>query len=128
MPTSHNANARTDPGYKTPPFPSLYWLVGPPNVVEPAFLFYERDIWRFTFFWTLIIYEAAHLLAATYAVIIVWWGGRNDVFKIGKSREGNGMIGIGRLKKLKMLWMVPVIYGTIAGVEALLAGSVVGLM
>ena len=32
------------------------------------------------------------------------------------------------LQKIKVLWVVPVVYGIVAGVEAVLAGSVVGLM
>lgn len=119
MPASH------DPNYKTPPFPSLYWLIGPEDVVKPAYLYHVKDSWRFTLFWTLIIYEAAHLLAATYAVIIVWSGGRSNLIK-GKSSGKAG--GIGGWKKLRVLWMVPIVYGVVAGVEALLAGSVVGLM
>ena len=129
MPASHNTTTHIDdPDYRTPPFPSLYWLVGPSNVVEPAYLYHEKDIWRFTLFWTIIIFEVTHLLAATYAVIIIWWGGRNDLLKREKAKAGKGIGGIGRWKKLKILWMVPVVYGVIAGVEALLAGSVVGLM
>ncbi len=117
-----------DPNYKTPPFPSLYWLIGPSDVVHPSYLYHEKDIWRFTLFWTLIIYEAAHLLVATYAVIIVWWGGRNDFLTTGKGKDEKAAGGVGRRKKLKVLWMVPIVYGVVAGIEALLAGSVVGLM
>ena len=126
MPASHNTTTPiTDVNYKTPPFPSLYWLIGPANVVKPAYLFHERDIWRFTLYWTLIIYEAAHLLVASYAVVIVWWGGRNDLLKRGDKGEKSG---VGRWRKLKALWMVPVVYGIVGGVEALVAGSVVGLL
>ena len=129
MPISHNTSTHIDdPNYRTPPFPSLYWLIGPSDVVEPAYLYHEKDIWRFTLFWTLIIYEATHLLVASYAVTVVWLGGRSDFLKTEKGMEASKAPGISRRKKLKVLWMVPIVYGVVAGVEALLAGSVVGLM
>lgn len=71
------------------------------------------------------------MLAGTYALVIVWWGGRNRLKEDGKEKkkgEGAKRGGEGSLKKIKVLWMVPVVYGIVAGVEAVLAGSVVGLM
>ena len=136
---SHKTTTEVSFDYITPGFPSLYWLIGPPNVVQPSYLYHIHDIWRFTLFWTIIIFEAAHLAVAFYAVVIVWWGGRRPVLKAGtvrgageqgkRGKESNtGGKGGGAVGKLKMLWMVPVVYGVIAGVEAVLAGSVVGLM
>ena len=59
---------------------------------------------------------------------IVWWGGRNR-FKGEKDDKDRHGIKRGRDKKrVKVLWVVPVVYGLVAGVEAVLAGSVVGLM
>lgn len=115
MPSS--GSTTLPPNYQTPSFPSLYWLVGPAHFVDPKFLYRVTDVWRFTLYWTIIIFEAIHLLAALYGVIIVWWGGRYI------KRQGKG-----GLKKIKVLWAVPVVYGLVAGVEAMLAGSVVGLM
>lgn len=138
MPASRNTTTPVEPGYQTPAFPSLYWLVGPTNLVHPAYLYHHKDIWRFTFFWTLILLETSHLLVGFYAVIIVGCGGRNDLLKpeIGEkshrpssNAETRKRLGVvGGWQKLKVLWMVPVIYGVVAGVEAALAGSVVGLM
>lgn len=99
--------------------------------MQPKFLYHLHDIWRFTLFWTIIIFEAVHLLAGTYAVVIVWWGGRNGLKEDGKEkaeRKGVKRGGEESLKKIKVLWVVPVVYGVVAGVEAVLAGSVVGLM
>ena len=64
-------------------------------------------------------------------MVIVWWGGRNRLKEDGKDNmEGKGVKKGGEesLKKIKVLWVVPVVYGVVAGVEAVLAGSVVGLM
>lgn len=71
------------------------------------------------------------MLAGTYAVVIVWWGGRNRPKEDGKENGEEKRLercGDGSLKKIKVLWVVPVVYGIVAGVEAVLAGSVVGLM
>ena len=77
------------------------------------------------------MFEAVHLLAGTYAVVIVWWGGRNRFnLKKGGKEGGDGKGGEEEepVKRIKVLWLVPVVYGVVAGVEAVLAGSVVGLM
>lgn len=131
MPVSGNATTPLPEYYKCPPFPSLYWLIGPPHVVQPAYIYGIRDAWRFTLFWTIIVFEAAHLLVAIYAVAMVWWGGREKRVKGGMGRKGRGKgkDKLGRiLSRISGMWAVPVVYGMIAGIEALLAGSVVGLM
>jgi cytochrome c-type biogenesis protein CcmH/NrfF len=51
----------------------------------------------------LIIYGACYLAASLYAVTVQW-------------------------KNWRLLWFVPFVYLLVGGVEALLAGSVVGLM
>lgn len=113
------------PDYRTPPFPSLYWLIGPPHLVHPAYLYNWKDVWRFTFFWTLIAFEAAHLLVGVYAVVMVWWSSRDDRVTGGMGRKRK----TGRfLHKISGMWIVPLVYGIIAGLEAFIAGSLVGLM
>jgi hypothetical protein len=64
-------------------------------------------MWRFTLLWTLIIYALFHLGAAGVALSM----------QVGKKRSN-----------WKFLWMVPVVYLIVAGLEALFAGSIVGLM
>jgi len=104
------ANTRTpNPApldYATPPFPSLYWPYhSKPGVAN--YLYYSNDIWRFTLLWTLIIYAAFHSAVAVYAMVM----------QLGKGRSG-----------LKYVWVIPLVYAAIAGIEALLAGSFVGLI
>ena len=122
-----NTTTPVPANYRTPHFPSLYWLIGPPNIVQPVYLYHIKDIWKFTLFWTIIIFEASHLLAGTYAMVIVWWGTRSSRLKggMGRKTRGKGALGLG---KISGMWAVPVVYGLVAGIEALLAGSVVGLM
>lgn len=93
-------SAPTD--YTTPPFPSLY---NPVNVLpgKAYYLYYASDIWRFTLYWTLIIYAAAHLGAVLCAVTMQW-------------------------RNWKLVWGMPLVYGVIGGLESVLAGSVVGLV
>jgi len=93
------------PEYTTPPFPSLPW---PPQEASESYrLYYLTDIWRFTLLWTVIIYGLFHLGAAAIALLM----------QVGR-----------RKSNWKFLWMVPLVYAFVAGVEALMAGSVVGLM
>ncbi|PGH13422.1 hypothetical protein AJ79_03701 [Helicocarpus griseus UAMH5409] len=86
-------------GYHTPPFPSLYTSSG----LDAKYLYYTEDIWRFTLFWTLLFYMGAHLSTAFCAVAMQW-------------------------RSWKLIWGAPLLYGLIAGLEGLLAGSVVGLI
>ncbi|KAI9815521.1 MAG: hypothetical protein M1827_002655 [Pycnora praestabilis] len=88
--------------YTSPPFPSLYW----PFKIKAGdanYLYYSSDIWRFTLLWTLIIYGTFHGAASGYAVIV-------------------------QAKNWKIIWVVPILYAVVAGIEGVLAGSVVGLM
>ena len=88
---------------RTPPFPSLYW---PPHEPIQA-LYFFGDAWRFTLIWTFIIYAIFHVSAALIALAM----------QVGKRRSA-----------WKYLWTIPLMYMAAAGVEALLAGSVVGIM
>ena|SRR5579862_1004025 len=90
--------------YNTPTFPSLYWPIYP-QPGEASYLYYSRDIWRFTLLWTLIVYGAFHITAGLYAVAMQ-----------------------ARRTKWRVLWVVPVVYAIMSGVEATMAGSIVGLM
>jgi len=93
-------------GYATPPFPSLYW----PYNAKPGvanYLYYTHDIWRHTLLWTLIIYAGFHMAVAAFAVLM----------QLGKGK-----------KAWQYVWTIPLLYCLVAGIEALLAGSIVGLM
>ena len=88
-------------GYQTPPFPSLHW---PPQDADVS-LYYISDVWRFTLYWTIIIFGIFHLGAAGVALFM----------QAGKSTA-----------RWKYIWILPFIYAFIAGMEAILAGSIVG--
>lgn len=89
--------------YTVPRFPSLFW---PPQDF-PYTLQYIGDIWRFTFLWTIIIYAIFHLGATGIALVM----------QVGKTRSN-----------WKYMWVVPIVYGVVAGFQAMFAGSVVGLV
>lgn len=92
--------------YQTPPFPSLYWPFHPPPGAA-NYLYYTHDIWRYTLLWTLIVYAITHGLVAGWAILM----------QIGKGKRA-----------WQYVWIIPLVYALIAGVEALMAGSFVGLM
>ena len=87
--------------YTAPPFPSLSWPFDPKD--SNAYLYYSSDIWRYTLYWTLIVYAAFHFGASGYAVVIQW-------------------------RNWKTMWTIPVVYAVMGGIEATLAGSIVGVM
>lgn len=89
--------------YTVPPFPALGW---PPQ--DPTRQLRSLpEMWRFTLLWTLAIYAIFHLSAASIAIIM----------HTGKTTSD-----------WKYLCMVPLVYTFVAGVEALIAGSVTGAM
>ncbi|KAK3302007.1 uncharacterized protein B0T15DRAFT_404659 [Chaetomium strumarium] len=89
--------------YTVPPFPSLFW---PPQ--DGTVILYELDdMWKFTLYWTLILYGLFHLGAVGVAVLMQ--GGK-------------------RSSSWKYLWLVPLVYALIAAFEGLLAGTLVGLI
>lgn len=93
--------------YETPLFPSLNvktLLDRTPNRVYT--LYYISDVWKFTVLWTLITYAFFHLAAVLIAL-----------FNHGLKKSS-----------WRFLWAVPITYLFIAGIEAIIAGSVVGLM
>lgn len=86
--------------YEVPPFPSLYWpfpVSGPQNV----YLYDAESMWRFTLYWTLVCIGGVHLIAAAYACAMQW-------------------------RNWKLIWIAPVVYAVIGGIEALIAGCVTG--
>ncbi|KAL2808827.1 hypothetical protein BJX63DRAFT_18204 [Aspergillus granulosus] len=96
------ANNRVPINYVTPPFPSLYDpFPGRSNVA--FYLYHTQDIWRFTLYWTLIFYISCYLAVAACALALQ---GRN----------------------WRICLAVPIVYAVIGGLEALLAGSLVGLV
>lgn len=90
-------------GYTVPSFPSLHFPNANNNAFHLSFLYYTSDIWRFTVLWTLIFYGAFHFCAASLAVIM------HRKFVIGGT------------------WIL-LAYGLVAGIEALISGSITGLM
>lgn len=88
--------------YVVPPFPSLHLpVIGVPQ--NQNYLYHSEDIWRFTLCWTLILHGGTHFVVALLAVAVQW-------------------------KNWRTMWAVPVVYLVVSGLEALLAGSLVGLM
>lgn len=89
--------------YVVPGWPSLFW----PPLEDEYVLYRIYDMWRFTLFWTLVMYASFHWAAIGIALFV----------QIGKRRTN-----------WKYLWTVPLVYSAIAGFEALIAGSVTGAM
>lgn len=95
---------RVPVNYQVPSFPSLYDPIRAKTSGGPAYyLYYTDDIWRFTLYWTLILYGAAHLAVAACAAVMQW-------------------------RNWRVIWVVPLVYAIVGGLEGLLAGSVVGLV
>ncbi|KAJ5151114.1 uncharacterized protein N7482_010366 [Penicillium canariense] len=96
------SNKRVPINYQVPQFPGLYDPL-PGDHKQAYYLYYTTDIWRFTLYWTLIFYGATHLTVAGWAVLT-------------------------HFRNWSVIWLVPLLYSVVAGLEGLLAGSIVGLV
>lgn len=96
------ANNRVPINYEIPSFPSLYDPF-PTHNTYAYYLYYTQDIWRFTLYWTFIFYGATHFSVAAWAVAM-------------------------QCRSWKTGLIIPVIYAVIGGLQALMAGSIVGLV
>lgn len=107
-------------GYTRLSFPSLYWPINPlPD--ESRYLYHQSDIWRFTLYWTLITYAGVHLSASIWAVLMQL-----------RSVLATKTKPLGEPYKIRqtLVWVgtIPLMYLLVAGIEAVFAGSVVGLI
>ncbi|KAL5598759.1 hypothetical protein BROUX41_003905 [Berkeleyomyces rouxiae] len=93
-------------GYKTPAFPALTWRVLDYSPNKQHSLYYMSDIWRFTVIWTLILFVLFHVGAALLAWIM--HGSKRSAWKY--------------------MCAVPLVYCAVAAAQAVIAGSVVGLL
>lgn len=87
-------------GYTTPPFPSLYWPL-PPGVAQSYYLYDPGDILRFTVYWTLLLVGGIHFVTGIWACVVQW-------------------------RNWKLIWIAPPLFAFIGGIEALVAGAIVG--
>jgi hypothetical protein len=88
--------------YTVPSFPSLYWPINARSG-ESFYLYGLTDIWRFTLYWTFLSYAAIYLATSLYAVAM-------------------------QPKNWRLVWIVPIVYAVMGAIEALMAGSLVGLV
>ncbi|GAO13121.1 uncharacterized protein UV8b_03511 [Ustilaginoidea virens] len=93
--------------YETPSFPSLNVRTLQDFTPQRTYtLYYISDVWKFTVMWTLLTYTFFHLGAVLVAL-----------FSHGLNKAS-----------WRFLWAVPITYLLTAGIEAVLAGSIVGLV
>lgn len=120
--------------YTTPPFPSLYWPFNI-NPDEPKYLYSLQDIWRFTLYWTLITVLSSHVIVALWAVLMQF-STAYQRHRYLKSPAGQALTA--KNKKLyganpisdcvMWVWLIPLVYAVFGGLEALLGGSLVGVI
>lgn len=87
-------------GYTVPKFPSVYPIYS--KEYEVSYLYYTYDIWRFTLFWTLIIYVPVHLASAVIGVTM-------------QRRFLSGLV-------------IIAFYLAMSGIQAFVSGTIAGLM
>ncbi|KAG0290787.1 hypothetical protein BGZ98_003294 [Dissophora globulifera] len=88
--------------YTTPPWPSLYWPITDP-IGHGIFMYYPKDIWLFTTYWTLIFIVSIYTLAGLWACLVF-------------SR-----------KHYKWAILLPILFMVTGAFIAFISGSLVGL-
>ena len=121
--------------YSTPAFPSLYWPFDA-DPGTPQYLYSLTDIWRFTLYWTFLTIGAAHLVVSLWAVLMQFSTAYQRHRYLHHTPEGAALSA--KNKKLlgekpiqecvTWVWLIPLIYMVIGGIEALLGGTLVGLV
>lgn len=120
--------------YVTPEFPALYWPIHA-SPGQAQYLYFLSDIYVYTVYWTLITIVAAHTCVATWAVLMQFTSASQrkkyllspeGKLLTAKNRKLLGENPIG--ETIGWVWLVPVVYIIIGAAEALLAGSLVGLV
>lgn len=120
--------------YVTPEFPALYWPIRAlPG--QSKYLYYLSDIYRYTLYWTLITIVSAHICVAGWAVLMQFNSASQRkkflASPVGKSlsTKNRRLLGENPIREtLGWVWIVPVVYVVLGGLEALLAGTMVGLV
>lgn len=137
------------PNYKTPEFPSLY-LHNLFTTSRGVYLYHTPDIWRFTFYWTLIFFGGTHSAVAAYAVAVYLsakvalpGGGRSPRVERGGGVDEGEEVGEGGKRKHKhrrkgkskskstslglLGVLIPSLFIIVWGMgQAIIAGSIVG--
>ena len=120
--------------YLAPEFPSLYWPVHA-NPGESRYLYFLKDIYRYTLYWTLITTVAAHACSAAWAVLMQVASATQRRKYINSPRgkaldaKNRKLLGESPVEEtLSWVWIVPLVYLIIGASEALVAGSLVGLV
>lgn len=121
--------------YTTPDFPSLYWPFDT-DPTTPQYLYSLTDIWLFTLYWTLLTIPTAHLVVSIWAVLMQISTAYQRHRFLHHTPEGKSLspknrklLGENPLYDcLTWVWLIPLVYMVIAGVEALIGGSLVGLV
>jgi hypothetical protein len=120
--------------YEAPSFPALYWPVRAlPG--EAKYLYFFADIYEYTLYWTLITIVAAHACVATWAVLMQFAAAMQRR-KYLDSPQGKALCMKNRRllgenpvgETLSWVWIIPVVYLVLGAAEAILAGSLVGLV
>ncbi|ODV79212.1 uncharacterized protein CANTADRAFT_51857 [Suhomyces tanzawaensis NRRL Y-17324] len=103
-------------GYIRPHFPSLYWPLGASLLrYQQSFLYYGVDIWRFTVYWSLIMFGGFYIVAALIAVFNVEFNNRRHHLQpLSRKRAGTLIFGL--------------LYVVIGSFKGFVSGAVVGLM
>ncbi|KAF4580983.1 Transmembrane protein 170 [Ophiocordyceps camponoti-floridani] len=95
------------PGYETPDWPGLGLpILGDHTPDKRHTLYTVGASWRFTLLWTLVTYAVVHVAVVFIAFCTHGW----------------------KRASWKYTWALPIIYLIVAGIEAVFAGSVTGLM
>lgn len=121
--------------YQRPQFPALYWPFDA-SPGEAQYIYSLEDIWVFTLYWTLLTIPLAHLIVSVWAVLMqlsTAYARYRYLYytEAGRtlSKKNRKLMGEKPIQDcLAWVWLIPVIYLLVGGLEALVAGSVVGLV
>lgn len=105
-------------GYVVPKFPSIFWPLGAhSSQFHALFLYYARDMWKFTFYWTMVLFCGFYFFTGLIAGLIYF---RNKV-KNSKSPTMGTVVVIESL-------VIVFLYTSVGILQGVICGSIVGLL
>lgn len=112
-------------GYTSPPFPSLFWPIGPQGIsFQALFLYYSWDMWKFMVFWSLIMFGGLYFITGTIAASSQL---RNKYRKRDKIVNENYYQFINRMPLMEAIIIV-LLYTLIGCFQGFAGGAIVGLL
>ncbi|CAH2350811.1 uncharacterized protein CLIB1423_02S05710 [[Candida] railenensis] len=105
-------------GYVVPRFPSIFWPLGAQSdEFHASYLYFARDMWRFTFYWTIVMFAGFYYFTGLLAGLIYL---RNRV----RNSKPSSISALMLVESVAIVF----IYTSVGVTQGVIVGAIVGLL